>query len=234
MGCTVSWKHNTVVYMLGTSCVQCLKLIVAQSSLSAKNWAAPGKLTLASKNCDRWYKEGNFLYISGRLRENFSLKHCGQWFWKWRFKIKSYQNFLHSYCAGKCMSFDSYLVLFALFGFVYYVCCQVICTIFLLVNECMFSCYFFFFFFKFVVYSALMYYNSTLLLLGDVIGIYKCNLRNNLQIKFMSTSGEIAFRRMPQTFDDKSTLVQVMALCHQATNLCLSHHGPNLCCFMAQ
>ena len=30
----------------------------------------------ASKNYSRLYKEGNFLNISGRLRENFSLKHC--------------------------------------------------------------------------------------------------------------------------------------------------------------
>ena len=37
-----------------------------------------------------------------------------------------------------------------------------------------------------------------------------------LRIKFMRTSCDIAFRLMPQNiFDDKSTLVQVMAWCHQ-------------------
>ena len=39
----------------------------------------------------------------------------------------------------------------------------------------------------------------------------------------MSTSFEIALRGMPQnTFDDKSTLVQVMAWCHLATSHYLS------------
>ena len=41
--------------------------------------------------------------------------------------------------------------------------------------------------------------------------------------KFMSTSSEIALRRMPQyTFDDKSTLAQIMAWCRQATSHCFS------------
>ena len=41
-----------------------------------------------------------------------------------------------------------------------------------------------------------------------------------LQIKFMSTSCEIALRWIPQnTFDvDKSSLVQLMAWCRQATS----------------
>ena len=41
------------------------------------------------------------------------------------------------------------------------------------------------------------------------------------------TSCEIALRWMPQnTFDDKSTLVQVMALCHQVTSHYLSQCWP--------
>ena len=49
-----------------------------------------------------------------------------------------------------------------------------------------------------------------------------------LQIKFMtSTSVEIALRWMPQnTFDDKSTLVQVIAWCHQSTSLYMSQCWP--------
>ena len=39
-----------------------------------------------------------------------------------------------------------------------------------------------------------------------------------LRIRFMSISGEIAFRWMPQNIiDDKSTLVQVMACHHMAS-----------------
>ena len=49
--------------------------------------------------------------------------------------------------------------------------------------------------------------------------IFKRMSRN----KFMSTSSEIALRRMPQyTFDDKSTLAQIMAWCRQATSHCFS------------
>ena len=48
-------------------------------------------------------------------------------------------------------------------------------------------------------------------------------LENILWIKFMSVSGEIALRWMPQnTHDDKSRLVQEMAWCHQAASHYLS------------
>ena len=53
--------------------LQCLKLMVSQLSLVTKNWAG---LPWAGKNYNRLYKERNFLNISGRLRENYSLKHC--------------------------------------------------------------------------------------------------------------------------------------------------------------
>ena len=60
-----------------------------------------------------------------------------------------------------------------------------------------------------------------------------CNLKSvisehMLQIKFMSsTSVEIALRWMPQnTFDDKSTLVQVIAWWHQSTGLYMSQCWP--------
>ena len=50
--------------------------------------------------------------------------------------------------------------------------------------------------------------------------------KHMLQIKFMSTC-EIAVRWMPKNaFDDKATLVQVMARCHQATS-----HNQNQCWF---
>ena len=46
-----------------------------------------------------------------------------------------------------------------------------------------------------------------------------------LQIKFMSPSCEIALRwTAQQTFDDKSTLVQVMAWCRQATTHYLTQY----------
>ena len=48
-----------------------------------------------------------------------------------------------------------------------------------------------------------------------------------LWIQFISTSRKIAFRWMAEnTFDDKSTLVQVMAWCHQATSHYLSQCWP--------
>ena len=46
-------------------------------------------------------------------------------------------------------------------------------------------------------------------------------LEHMLQIKFMGTSCENALSWMPRNvFDDKSTLVQIMALCHQASSQC--------------
>ena len=51
--------------------------------------------------------------------------------------------------------------------------------------------------------------------------------RHMLQMKFMSSSGELALRWMPQnTFDDKSILAQVMAWCRQATSHYLSQCWP--------
>ena len=51
--------------------------------------------------------------------------------------------------------------------------------------------------------------------------------KHMLWIKFMGTSCEIALRRMPQnTFDNKPTLVQVMAWCSQATSRYLSQCWP--------
>ena len=48
-----------------------------------------------------------------------------------------------------------------------------------------------------------------------------------LWIKFMSTSWEIALKWMPlNTFGEKSTLVQVMACCHQATGHYMSQCWP--------
>ena len=48
-----------------------------------------------------------------------------------------------------------------------------------------------------------------------------------LLFKCMSASSEIALKWMSQnTIDDKSTLVWVMTLCHQATNQNLSHCWP--------
>ena len=50
-----------------------------------------------------------------------------------------------------------------------------------------------------------------------------------VQIKLMSTYSEIALTWMPQDFtDDESTLVQIMAWCHQATSHYLSQCWP--CC----
>ena len=43
------------------------------SPLSTKNWAGPVKFDLGQVKI---MMEGNFLNISGRLRENFSLTHC--------------------------------------------------------------------------------------------------------------------------------------------------------------
>ena len=52
-------------------------------------------------------------------------------------------------------------------------------------------------------------------------------LEHVFRIKFVSTFCEIGLRWMPQnTFDDKSTLVQVMAWCHQAASHYLSHCWP--------
>ena len=55
---------------------------------------------------------------------------------------------------------------------------------------------------------------------GKCHGNFKSTISEHLWwIKFMSTSCKIALRWMPQiTFDDKLTLVQVMAWCHQATS----------------
>ena len=56
-----------------------------------------------------------------------------------------------------------------------------------------------------------------------------------LRIKFMSTSDKIAFWWMPQnTFDDKSTLVNVMVWCRQAPLLeGLRNTGRSVCTFFA-
>ena len=52
-------------------------------------------------------------------------------------------------------------------------------------------------------------------------------LEHMLQIKFMIISCEISVRWMPQnTFDDRSTLVQVMAWCLQATSHYLKQCWP--------
>ena len=58
--------------------LQCLKLMVAQSPLATKNWAGPVKFDPGQVKYNSLYKEGNILNISGRLRQNFSLKH-----WNW-------------------------------------------------------------------------------------------------------------------------------------------------------
>ena len=51
--------------------------------------------------------------------------------------------------------------------------------------------------------------------------------KHMLRIKFMSTSCEIAHRWLPHnTFDDKSTLVRVMAWCHQAMSHYMSQCWP--------
>ena len=53
---------------------------------------------------------------------------------------------------------------------------------------------------------------------------------HTLQIKIMRNSSEISLRWMPQnTSDDKSTLVQVMGLCHQATSHYLSTMLTQIC-----
>ena len=45
--------------------------------------------------------------------------------------------------------------------------------------------------------------------------------------EFSTTTGKIVVRWMPQNYtDDKSTFVQVMAWCHQATSHCLSQYWP--------
>ena len=74
-----------------------------------------------------------------------------------------------------------------------------------------------------VILSALTHWS-----LRDVVINFKSIIfQHVLWIKFMSTSYEIALKWMPQNqFDDKSTLVQVMALCHQATSHYLSHCWP--------
>ena len=57
-----------------------------------------------------------------------------------------------------------------------------------------------------------------------------------LRIKFIGTFCEIALIMwMPQKpFDDKSTLVQVMAWCHQALQaIILATVDPDLCCYMS-
>ena len=51
-----------------------------------------------------------------------------------------------------------------------------------------------------------------------------------LRIKFMSASCEISLRLMPQnTFDDKSTLVQVMASVVRQQTTARAIIGPDLC-----
>ena len=59
----------------------------------------------------------------------------------------------------------------------------------------------------------------------DFESVYSCE--QILQIKFMSTFCGIAHMWIPHnTFDNKSTLVQVMACCHQATSHYLSQCWP--------
>ena len=59
---------------LNLSYAQCLKSMVAHGDQKL-GWTSI-IWPWASKNYNRLYKEGNFLNISGRLRENFILKHC--------------------------------------------------------------------------------------------------------------------------------------------------------------
>ena len=74
------WQIHLRISMSRLQWSQCLKLMVAQSPLATENWAGPVKFDPGQvkiiKDYIR-YKEGVFLNISGRLRENFSLKHCG-------------------------------------------------------------------------------------------------------------------------------------------------------------
>ena len=54
--------------------------------------------------------------------------------------------------------------------------------------------------------------------------LLNCNLEHMLCLIFMATSSDNAFRRMSQDiFNDKLTLVQVMAWCHQAWS-CMKNH----------
>ena len=63
-------------------------------------------------------------------------------------------------------------------------------------------------------------------LLWNVVVILKVS--NTLQIKFMRNSGEAALRPMPENnYDDKSTLVQVMAWCLMASSHYLSQCWPS-------
>ena len=54
-----------------------------------------------------------------------------------------------------------------------------------------------------------------------------------LWIKFICTCEIVLSWRPQNTFDDKSTMVQVMAWCHQATSHYLCQCFPILCCHMA-
>ena len=57
---------------------------------------------------------------------------------------------------------------------------------------------------------------------------FKCQvLEQILWIKFMNTSYEIALRQMLQNLtNERSTLAQVMAWCHEATSHCMSQCWP--------
>ena len=70
---------------------QCLKLMVApgDQNLGWTSWI----WTWTSKTYNRLYKEENFLNISGRLRENFSLKH-------WNMHMYSYVSGLGPDCSN--------------------------------------------------------------------------------------------------------------------------------------
>ena len=67
-----------------------------------------------------------------------------------------------------------------------------------------------------------------------ILGRYGSNFKNVIFKVIQNNSNwgtwcEIALRGMPQnTVDDNSTLIQLMALCHQATNHDLSQYCPNL------
>ena len=63
--------------------------------------------------------------------------------------------------------------------------------------------------------------------LGEVVAILKWNLQTHLWIYILSTSCGIGLRWVPQNiFNDKSTLVQVMAWCRQAPSHYLSQCWP--------
>ena len=76
------WSHrsgnatNSIDQSTNWLLIQCLKLRVTQLLLATKYLARPVKFAPGPVNYDKSNKEGNFLFASGWLSDNFIFKHC--------------------------------------------------------------------------------------------------------------------------------------------------------------